>query len=264
MSTARRITDLALSGSVAAWLGDPEAGERMVMVTSGEHVPLVRPAAAAAARNTKLLAVVGGLALLAIVVAGFALLKGGGGEGSDTRLAKATVRINAPDYSGSGVIIDAKKGLIITNAHVGDSSAPGLAVQYPDEFLDFPKSPTEFVISVSPGLDRAAEDQYRAQVVAVDGYLDMAVLKITKTAAGALISPGDLDGLTAMKIGNSDKVKTGDSIRIVGYPGVNNSRNTSITTGVIASDVQDDRLSTNPRGSTRPRRRRPATPGVRS
>ncbi len=243
-----RVKDLALSGSVAVWLGDEDAGERIVLVTSGEHTPSKRSRRALAARNGKILTAVAGVAVIGVIVAVVALVTRGGsgsGESGNNRLAKATVQIAAPDYTGSGVVIDAKKGLIITNAHVGDQKAPGLAVQYPDEFLDFGKSPAELTVLVSPGVDQAAEPKYRAKVVAIDGYLDVAVLKITKTAAGAFISKGDLKGLTDIPVGDSGKIQSGDHIRVVGYPGVSQSLDPTLTAGVVASSVQDDRLGTN-------------------
>jgi S1-C subfamily serine protease len=135
--------------------------------------------------------------------------------------------------------------LILTNAHVGDDHAPGLAVQYPNEFNDFDSTPTELQILVAPGLDHAAEPRFRAVVVASDGYLDVAVLKITKTAAGAFVGPNDLEGLKEVKLGSSASVKSGDNIRIIGYPASSASRNPTITTGIIASEVQDERLNTN-------------------
>ena len=71
------------------------------------------------------------------------------------------------------------------------------------------------------------------------------MLKITKTAAGAFVSASDLKGLKEVELGSSSSVKSGDNIRIIGYPASSASRNPTITTGIIASQVQDERLNTN-------------------
>ena len=172
------------------------------------------------------------IAVIAAIVLAVVLLGGGSSGPSNNGSRPPTVKIDAGNSYGSGVIIDAKKGLILTNAHVGDDHAPGLAVQYPNEFDDFDSTPTELQILVAPGLDRAAEPR-SAVVVASDGYLDIAVLKITKTAAGAFVSPSDLKGLKEVKLGSSSSVKSGDNIRIIGYPASSASRNPTITTGII-------------------------------
>lgn len=242
----QRVSDVTLAGSMVAMLGDIEAGERVVLVTSGQRA--VSPGRASVGQRNPMIPAIAAIAVVAIValaIGGFFALRGGTDDPNSNELARATVRLSADNYTGSGVVIDAKNGLIITNAHVGDSSAPGLAVQYPNEFLNFSKGPADLLVSVSAGLDRAAEPKYRAKVVAIDGYLDLAVLKITKTAAGAFVTPADLRGLIAMNVGESAGVESGDKIRIIGYPGIAKSRNPTISDGVIASDVQDDRLATN-------------------
>ena len=241
----KNVDDLEIQGSQAAWLGDPEAGERVVLVASGERLPTVTSGSAASGRNAKIAAGVGAVVIIAAIALGVVLFRGGNDGPSNNELASATVRISAGSSYGSGVIINADKGLILTNAHVGDDHAAGLAVQYPREFDDFDSTPAELAVSVSPGLDRAAEPRYRAIVVASDGYLDIAVLKITKTAAGAFIGPDDLKGLSEVDLGSSSSVKSGDQIRIIGYPQSSASRNPTITTGIIASEVQDERLNTN-------------------
>jgi pSer/pThr/pTyr-binding forkhead associated (FHA) protein len=239
----RRVTELVVQGAVAAWLGDPDAGERIVLVAEGERPVTAASILRSSARSGRVLAAVGAVVVIAVIVAIVALTRGGSASAAD--LQRATVRIDAPGYFGSGVIIDAKEGLILTNAHVADSKAPGLAVQYPQEFGEFGNSPDEFVISVVPAKNKAAEPRYRATVAAVDGYLDLAVLRITKTASGAFIKADDLKGLHAMKIGSSADMNTGDKIRLIGYPDVDKSKGATISDGVIASDVQDDRLNTN-------------------
>ncbi len=238
-----RISDRVLQGSQAAFLGDPEAGERVVLVTSGETVH--KRAARTPSRTTAIVAVVAAAALIGVIVLALVLL-GKSSSGFDrNRIARATVKLDGGTYTGSGVIIDAKKGLILTNAHVGDDHAPGLAVQSPTEFDEFDSSPRQLLVYVTTGADQAAEPRFRAERVAVDGYEDIAVLRITQTTTGALISPDDLKGLVDLPLGSSAKMKTGDKISIVGYPGSSDSKDPTITDGIIASEVQDNRLNTN-------------------
>ncbi len=149
------------------------------------------------------------------------------------------------DAFGSGTIIDARRGLILTNAHVAAPQALGQGVAQDAFDGELDRAPDSIDILVADGRDRPVEPKFKAEVVAADGYLDLAVIRITKTASGAIISPQDLAGLTALKIGNSGTVATGDVVREVGYPGVAASRNATFTQGTIAGTVGDDRLETN-------------------
>ena len=60
--------------------------------------------------------------------------------------------------------------------------------------MHHPADPRQIVIAVSPGLDKVAEPKYVASVVASDGYLDLAVMKITGTVGGG---PVELEGQAA-------------------------------------------------------------------
>jgi S1-C subfamily serine protease len=83
--------------------------------------------------------------------------------------------------------------------------------------------------------------------VAVDGYLDLAVLKITETAGGRLVEPdsGDLDDLVQVDVGDSDELGTGDDIRVFGYPGASQTTTVTLTEGVVSGPVKDERLRSN-------------------
>jgi S1-C subfamily serine protease len=166
---------------------------------------------------------------------------------SNDELGRATVRLVAGDVVGSGTIIDADEGLILTNAHVVARDAPGSGVR--DLAFDFEldSSPREIEVLVAPALGKAAEPRYVAEVEAVDGYLDLAVLRITKTIGGQLIEPdsGDLDGLVAMDIGDSSGVQVGDPIRVFGYPTAAQTSSVTLTEGSVSGLVQDDRLKSN-------------------
>jgi pSer/pThr/pTyr-binding forkhead associated (FHA) protein len=188
-------------------------------------------------------------ALVLVVVAGL-----GGGAWwlthrpvDNNKLAEATVLIKTPGWSGSGTIIDAKKGLILTNAHVAAPQTMGTGVRdasIPDE-QPMPDAARPFTIWVASGLEKAAEPRFFAQLVEADGYLDLAVLKIVKTAAGAAVEPDDLKGLVQVPIGDSSTVRSGDKVTVIGYPGVANSIAPTLTEGVVSGVQGDGRMNIN-------------------
>jgi pSer/pThr/pTyr-binding forkhead associated (FHA) protein/S1-C subfamily serine protease len=243
----RRVGEVRLAGSTAAWLGDVETGERLVLVTGGARARTASERAVRAARKKTPLIVVGAVALVAVIVGVIALIRPSGSAAPDNnRLAKAAVRIDVDGKPmGSGTVIDAKRGLILTNAHVAAPRAPGQGVRYGDIETQLPADPRQIVVAVAAGLDKVAEPTYVAEVAAVDGYLDLAVLRITGTVGGAVIESDDLAGLTDVQIGESDDVRTGDKIRVFGFPAISTSNASTLTEGVVSGPVEDIRLSSN-------------------
>ncbi|WP_434510351.1 S1C family serine protease [Desulfitobacterium sp. AusDCA] len=100
--------------------------------------------------------------------------------------------------SGSGFIIDAQKGYIITNNHVIDSAQ-------------------KITVSLSDG--RTLD----AKLVGADARTDLAVLQIS-----------DTKNLTAVALGDSTKLEVGESVVAIGNPGGNDFAR-SVTTGVISA-----------------------------
>lgn len=241
-----RITSRTLTATSTVRLGHPVTGEALTFsgIEAGSAATAAPPPQSL---RPKRLVITGAAAVALLAIAIVAVVKHSGSSNpSPDRLAQSSVQITARvasgSYSGSGTIIDAKQGLILTNAHVATPAAPGLAVQYGDAEADDPR---EVVISVSPGLDKATEQRFLATPVVSDGYLDLAVLKITKKLSGDLIEPDDLKGLKELAIGSSASVKTGDQLREIGYPGVAESQSVTITQGIISGQVSDERLKTN-------------------
>jgi S1-C subfamily serine protease len=148
----------------------------------------------------------------------------------------------AGDFAGSGTIVDASEGLILTNAHVAAPNADGQGVARGLTESELPPEPREIQISVAPGLDRAAQPRFIGEVVAVDGYADVAIVKITKNLSGERVSKSDLGGLVELSLGDSDRVRTGDDVRILGFPGISESDAVTLTKGVISGPVADDRI----------------------
>lgn len=133
------------------------------------------------------------------------------------RLAKATVLIIAaqdqggqpiPTHIGSGTIITAD-GLILTNAHVASPAAQG----------DLEFEPDYLYIALMEDESKPPVPTYLAQLMAVDGFLDLAIIKITSTLDGSTINSTDLN-FDFVEIGNSDDTHLGDTVNIFGFPGI--------------------------------------------
>jgi len=258
-----RVDDLRLAGSQEVVLGDPTKGQRVLLRTSGAApaAPLVRRAARKARTPrsglpTRTLVALGAaaLALVLVAVAAVVLLTRDESDASLTKddLARATVSLFATNgrsaWSGSGVIVDADRGLILTNAHVAAPAAVGRALRgggdAPYLFADEVRAdPDDIEVSVNDGLDTSAEPRFTAELVAADGYLDLAVVRITKKLSGTTVAARDLAGLTEVALGDSDSVRTGDPVTYLGYPGAAHSSDPTLTSGSVASTSSDDRLN---------------------
>ena len=96
---------------------------------------------------------------------------------------------------GSGVIVDARRGLVMTNAHVVDGA-------------------DEIVITLK---DRR---EYDAKLIGADEQTDVAILEI------------DADNLTALSFADSEDVKVGDYVVAIGNPfGIGQS----VTSGIVSA-----------------------------
>lgn len=120
-------------------------------------------------------------------------------------------------WTGSGTIIT-PDGLILTNAHVAAPSAPGLATLYNDISLLFSDEADQLVIAINVADDQPPVESYIAEIVALDGPLDLAVLRITADINGNAINAANLN-LPYIDLGDSNSVRLGDQVRVLGYPG---------------------------------------------
>ena len=141
-------------------------------------------------------------------------------------------------YAGSGSILTAD-GLILTNAHVAQPTAEGLAEYYGDDGIG---DPDYLLVALVNGMDDTpAEASYRARPVEVDGHRDVAVVQIYADADGATIDTESLD-LPTMPIGDSDAVSSGDDVTVLGFPGISESARLSVTKGVISTFIDREDL----------------------
>ena len=134
-----------------------------------------------------------------------------------------------PGYVGSGTLISSD-GLILTNAHVADPTAVGEPESHPDALA----------VGLVSSEDKPPVFSYRADVVAIDGYLDLAVIRISSTMDGSAINTSDLH-LPFVPLGDSDAVHVGDHINIYGFPAIGGETIT-YTAGNISGFTAEDKI----------------------
>ena len=98
---------------------------------------------------------------------------------------------------GSGVIVDARKGYILTNNHVVEDM-DNIKVKLFDK------------------------REYKAEIMGTDPKSDLAILKI------------EADNLRELQLGNSDKLRVGEWVMAVGSPFSENLSHT-VTTGIVSA-----------------------------
>lgn len=110
---------------------------------------------------------------------------------------------------GSGIIIDAEKGYVITNNHVIENSLSTRSNSL------LPGARIEVILPSEP------DKRYAAQVIGRDSETDLALLKI------------DAKNLVAAELGDSDDLKVGELAVAIGNPGGSDFLS-SVTAGVIS------------------------------
>ena len=159
-------------------------------------------------------------------------------SGTRAKLISATVQIFGlfndggelvPGYVGSGTILS-PSGMILTNAHVASPASQG----------DPESEPDALGVAIIVSEDKPAVPTYIAEVRAVDGFLDLAIIQITSSVNGTAIDPNSLN-LPYVQMGNSDNVHVGDDINIFGFPAIGGNTIT-FTKGTVSGFSSEEQL----------------------
>jgi S1-C subfamily serine protease len=154
------------------------------------------------------------------------------------KLISATVQIYGlfnkdgqltPLYTGSGTILSSS-GMILTNAHVASPASQGEPDMEPDALA----------IAIIESEDKPAVPTYLAEVRAVDGYLDLAVIQIVSSIDGTSVDPNSLN-FPFVELGDSNQIHVGDHVNIFGFPGIGGDTIT-FTEGSVSGFTSEDQL----------------------
>jgi S1-C subfamily serine protease len=130
-------------------------------------------------------------------------------------------------WTGSGTIIS-DDGLILTNAHVVLS----------DRYYEV----VGLIVAITKEEDEPPERMFYADVIQADAQLDLAVIKVRSDLSGGAANFASL-GIQPVPLGDSDSLSLGDSIIIIGYPGIGGDTIT-LTRGEVSGFTSEDPYGT--------------------
>jgi putative serine protease PepD len=241
-------------------LGDDTAGEKVRVVTAGEHT--------VSKSRTPLLIAIAALVIALIGIGAVAVSQdedtpaatanndktddtNDNGTSSDapnteqqlTDVKASTVQIDAYDgsdylWSGSGTVIT-DQGHILTNAHVADPQAASLEpLQDLIANVGSEDTPDHFEIWVAPEEDKPVEPRYLAEWVASSATQDASIIQITQDINTG--EPVDSIPLEPTPIGSSADLHAGAGIHSLGYPANAQTLSISVKRGEVISFISGD------------------------
>lgn len=179
------------------------------------------------------------LLLTALTVLGSAFSAGPVGAIDRAALQRAlqsTVLVLVPDNNGdlyntgSGTIMDADRGYILTNFHLMGDLETGELVNN-EGFAAIGVIPLD--VRSAPVL------RYAARMIAHDLKYDLALLQIIGLLDDPRAALPNNLGLTSPQRGNSDDLLPGDRLAVIGYPGLGGATVT-YTEGVVSGFLDED------------------------
>ena len=99
-------------------------------------------------------------------------------------------------------------------------------------------NPPYLTVELTTGPSSPVVARYRAKPVAVNGYLDFAVIQIYATTSGTPVNPDSLH-LPYFTLGNDAAVQLDQPVTTLGFPGVAMSDSITVTSGVISTFIPD-------------------------
>ena len=147
---------------------------------------------------------------------------GSGGNGpaeviTDAELARSVVQLELFDSStgfvqlvrsGSGVVVDASRRLILTSYVLVEPFRDDGGPAY-----------TTIAVAVNRAAGGQPSLEFEAEIVEADPARDLAVLRLARLYRGGEIGPADFD-LPAVTPGDADALEPGDALRLLGHPGL--------------------------------------------
>lgn len=133
----------------------------------------------------------------------------------------------APAWTGSGTVVD-PTGLILTNCHVANPRAMGMATPVADMLA----------VAVTQRSDEPPALTYIAEIAAQAPELDLAVLRIVATTDRKAVKNLNLPSIP---VGDSDDLELGDVLSIFGYPGIG-GETVTFTSGSVAGFTSESKV----------------------
>jgi S1-C subfamily serine protease len=126
-------------------------------------------------------------------------------------------------WAGSGTIIS-EDGLILTNAHVVLSERYYKVV--------------DLLILITQEPDQPPTPMFYADILQADAYVDLAVIKIRSDLNG---NPPNLSalGIKPVPLGDSESLKLGDELIMIGYPGIG-GKTITVTRGEVSGFTPEE------------------------
>ncbi|MSP23142.1 MAG: serine protease [Dehalococcoidia bacterium] len=147
---------------------------------------------------------------------------------TDAELALSVVRIEAKQGSnmvraGTGVVVDGPQRLILTSYQVVEPFA-----------ADGTRAWSALEIATTRNVGEAPQAAYLGQVVRADPELGLAVVRAMRRLDGAPLNATEFD-LPSVTLGGAARAARGDTIRILGYAGIEGGR--SEASSLVATEA---------------------------